>query len=113
VHELALCEALAGRVAEHADGRSVTLVQVRIGHLRQVVPESLSFAWELLTARSELDGARLEIEHVPAVVECSACGAETCLDLPVLLCGTCGASDVELRSGDEFSIRAIELTEVP
>jgi hydrogenase nickel incorporation protein HypA/HybF len=112
MHELALSQALAERVAERAAGRPVTLVQVRIGHLRQVVPESLAFAWELLTEQSELDGARLEIEHVPAVVQCTTCGATTRLDLPVLVCGTCGGSGVELRSGDEFTIRAIELAEV-
>jgi hydrogenase nickel incorporation protein HypA/HybF len=112
VHELALSQALADRVAEHAAGRPVTLVQVRVGHLRQVVPESLAFAWELLTEQTELEGARLEIEHVPAVVECQRCRTTTRLDLPLLLCGTCGGTDVELRSGEEFGIRAIEFREV-
>jgi hydrogenase nickel incorporation protein HypA/HybF len=112
VHELALSQAIAESVAEHAAGRPVTLVQVRVGHLRQVVPESLAFAWELLTENSELDGARLEIEHVPAVVSCRRCGITTRLDLPVLLCGACSGTDLELRSGNEFDIRAIEMTEV-
>jgi len=45
MHELSLCEAIAGVVKNHADGRHVDVVRVRIGALRQVVPESLSFCW--------------------------------------------------------------------
>jgi hydrogenase nickel incorporation protein HypA/HybF len=40
VHELSLCEAIAGVVKPHAGGRHVDVVRVRIGALRQVVPES-------------------------------------------------------------------------
>ena len=43
MHELSLCEAIAGVVKPYADGRHVDIVRVRIGALRQVVPESLSF----------------------------------------------------------------------
>jgi hydrogenase nickel incorporation protein HypA/HybF len=41
VHELSLCEAIVGVVKPYADGRHVDVVRVRIGALRQVVPESL------------------------------------------------------------------------
>jgi hydrogenase nickel incorporation protein HypA/HybF len=112
VHELSLAEAIADTAVRHADGRPVVEVHVRIGHLRQVVPDALTFAWQLLTEGSELDGAVLMVEHVPAVVLCSECGGRTTLDLPVLACATCGATDVDLESGDEFSIAAIDVVEV-
>ena len=74
MHELSLAQAIADTTARYADGRPVAMVRVRIGHLRQVVPDSLQFAWELLTVDSVLDGAGLSIEHVPAVVRCADCG---------------------------------------
>ena len=72
MHELSLCEAIADSVARHADGRPVRRASVRIGYLRQVVPESMSFCWQVLTDGTDLSGCELDIEHVPAVVACGA-----------------------------------------
>jgi hydrogenase nickel incorporation protein HypA/HybF len=112
VQELSLAQAIAETTARHAADRPVAEVHVRIGHLRQVVPDALEFAWTLLVEDSTLDGARLVIEHVPAVVSCSRCRAQTSLDLPVLVCATCGGSDVIVESGDEFTIQSIDVAEV-
>ena len=111
MHELALGQAIADTVERHADGRHVERVLVRIGHLRQVVPDSLQFSWQLLVEGTDLDGCALEIEHVPAVVECRACATTTTLELPVLACAACGGIDVELRSGEEFLIIAIDVVQ--
>jgi len=112
VHELSLAQAIADTTVRYADGRPVAEVRVRIGHLRQVVPDALQFAWELLTAESDLEGAVLIIEHIPAVVHCEVCDARSSLDLPVLACGACGATNVVLETGDEFTIQTIDVAEV-
>lgn len=109
MHELSLCQAICESVARYADGRDVRRVDVRIGHMRQVVPESLHLAWELLTEHTNLGGCELVIEHVPAVVRCEICGADTTLDWPVLMCGACERTDVALRSGEELDIVSIEV----
>jgi hydrogenase nickel incorporation protein HypA/HybF len=111
VHELSLCEAIVDTVARYADARPVRRVNVRIGYLRQVVPDALQFSWELLTEGRDLAGSELVIEHVPAVVVCTSCGAETTLDWPILVCATCGTHDVQLVSGEEFMIESIDLAE--
>ena len=111
MHELSLCEAIAATVSKHAGGRAVSEVAVRIGHLRQVVPDALTFSWEVLTAGTGLAGSQLVIEQVPAVVRCDACGAETTLDLPILMCGSCEGAQVTLLSGEEFQIVSLEVSE--
>ena len=108
MHELALCEAIVDTVRRHADGRRVGRVEVRIGHFRQVVPDSLQFSWELLTEGSELAGCELVIDHVPAVICCDGCGGLTELDAPIMLCERCDSSDVTLVSGQEFLISSID-----
>ncbi len=108
MHELALCQAIVDTVTQHAVGHRVDRVAVRIGHFRQVVPASLEFSWELLTDGSDLADAALDIEYVPAVVECRVCGRPTRLDFPILLCGYCESSDVTLVSGEEFLIVSID-----
>jgi hydrogenase nickel incorporation protein HypA/HybF len=112
LHELSLCQAIAESVTRHADGRPVTRVSVRVGHLRQVVPDSMLFSWEMLTSGSDLEGCVLDIEHVPATIECNRCQATTTLDMAILLCGACGDSDVTVRSGEELLVVSLELAEV-
>ena len=113
MHELSLCEAIADTVRRRAEGRPVLRASVRIGHLRQVVPSSMSFCWEVLTDGTDLAGCELDIDHVPAVAFCPGCGERTTLDLPVLACASCGTSDVMLESGEELMLVSIELTGVP
>jgi hydrogenase nickel incorporation protein HypA/HybF len=108
MHELALCQAIMGSVTRYAGDAPVDRVTVRIGHFRQVVPDSLLFSWGLLTAGTDLDGCGLVIDHVPAVVDCHACGRRTTLGAPILLCQSCDSSDVALVSGEEFLISSIE-----
>ena len=95
MHELSLCQAIAESVTRHADGRPVSRVAVRIGHLRQVVPDSLVFSWEMLTSGTALDGSELDVEYVPVTVECNHCHAITALDEPIMLCRACGGDDVD------------------
>ena len=96
---------------KRANGRPVTRVTVRIGHLRQVVPDALQFGWEMLTDDTDLKGCQLVIEQIPAIVECPGCQAKTTLDMPILACGSCGSFDVTLLSGEEFLLVSMEVTE--
>jgi hydrogenase nickel incorporation protein HypA/HybF len=111
VHELSLCEAIMQKALAHADGHRVEAVTVRIGHLRQVVPDALQFSWQVVTDSSELKGAELVIEQVPAVVECTDCGQRTTLDMPILACSSCESFEVKLVSGDEFLVVSMDLGE--
>lgn len=111
MHELSIAQAILHTVEQRAGGRSVRRVDVRIGHLRQVVPDSLAFAWEMVTTDTLHEGCVLEIEHVPAVVRCRACAADTTLDWPILVCGACEGHDVELVSGEEFQLVSLDVEE--
>ena len=111
MHELSIADAVRAIAERHADGRRVTRVELRIGHLRQVVPASLEFAWELVTKGTTLDGAELAIEYVPATTICDRCDAATLLVAVPPLCGACGSLDVEVRGGDELLVDALELEE--
>src|SRR5262245_34795462 len=111
MHELSLCQAIAENVDRRAGGRRVRRVEVRIGHLRQVVPDSLQFACEALTQRTALAGAGRVVEHIAAAVRCSACGSETTVDGPVVACGVCESLDGDLCRGDELELAWFEVVE--
>ena len=109
MHELSICTSIAAIAGEHAGGRVVEEVHVDIGHLRQVVPETLEFSWELVVDGTPLAGSRLVVNHVPATLECRSCATSTTIDAPVFRCG-CGSTDVEVTSGDELLVRSLELS---
>jgi hydrogenase nickel incorporation protein HypA/HybF len=109
MHEIAVCEAIAGTVRDRAGDRSPASVRVRIGYLRQVVPDSLVFSWQMVTAGSDLEGCALVVDYIPAVVLCAACGTRTTLDCPVLMCGSCDGVEVELVNGNEFDLASFDV----
>jgi hydrogenase nickel incorporation protein HypA/HybF len=111
MHELSIAEAVARIAIDHAGGRRVARVELRIGHLRQVVPSALEFAFGLVATGTSLEGAELVIEEVPAAGVCRRCGVETVLAAFPLLCAACGSADLELLRGEELSVDALELEE--
>jgi hydrogenase nickel incorporation protein HypA/HybF len=111
MHELSIAESVVEIVSRHAAGRRVERVELRIGHLRQVVPSALEFAFELLASGTCIEGAQLQIEDVPATGRCRACEVETTMrDFP-LQCSGCGGLDLELLAGEELMVDALELAE--
>jgi len=109
VHELSISNAIAKLVLEHADGREVASVQVRVGALRQIVPDSLAFCWTMVRRQPLLEHSQLEIEQVPGVLDCGDCGARSTLTEFILRCPACGNGLVAVISGDEFLVTSIEL----
>jgi len=111
MHELSLAEAVVEVATRHARGRRVRTVELRVGALRQVVPSALTFAFELLSNGTVLEGAELAIEEVPARGRCRACRAETTVRSFPLQCAACGGFDLEVIAGEELLVDALELDE--
>jgi hydrogenase nickel incorporation protein HypA/HybF len=109
MHELAIADAVIGIASHHAAGRPVRTVFVKVGHLRQVVPAALLFSFELASAGTPVEGARLAIEHVPAAGLCRSCGVEGALEAFPLACRTCGSLDVAVTRGEELQVDSLEL----
>jgi hydrogenase nickel incorporation protein HypA/HybF len=111
MHELSLAESVVRIACRHAAGRRITAVEIRVGHLRQVVPDALAFAFELVAQGTEAEGAELVTVEVPAAGRCRACGCESELPGFPLRCSACGGLDLELLRGEELLVDALELEE--
>jgi hydrogenase nickel incorporation protein HypA/HybF len=110
VHELSICGSIADIVTRRADGRAVKVINVRAGQLRQIVPETLVYCWELVSADTPLAGSRISVESVPVRIRCRSCGHVTDVGaLPVFACEDCAGFDAEIVSGEEFLITSLEL----
>lgn len=111
MHELAyatsLIRALESAAGERGIGR-ISRVEVVVGELAGVVPESLEFAFETL-ARGRggiLEGARLCIERRPALGRCRGCGAAFEAVACRFRCPFCGEAGPHIVQGDEFRLVA-------
>jgi hydrogenase nickel incorporation protein HypA/HybF len=111
VHELAIAGHVVEIAARHADGRRVTKVYLKVGHLRQVVPSALSFSFDLVAQGTSVEAAELVLEEVPAAGLCRKCGAESRLKTFPLLCGACGGSGLEITQGEELYVESLEMEE--
>lgn len=111
MHELSLSSAIVNTVAKHAHGRRVTVVNLRVGRLRQVIPDTLEFYFEFVARDSVCEGARLVQEVIPARLRCRGCEHEWAIEIPAFRCPACAGSDVEVASGDEFEVESIEVEE--
>ncbi len=110
MHELSLCEAIAGVVRPHAAGRHVDVVRVQVGALRQVVPESLEFCWTVIREYEDMPDARLELEFVTAEVQCRGCGQRSPIESRwSVCCPQCGSGDVDVVAGNEFQVTSLDV----
>jgi hydrogenase nickel incorporation protein HypA/HybF len=112
VHELSVAQAVVDIAARHAGGRPVKVIELKVGHLRQVVPSALEFAFELVAQGTVLEGAELRMEEVAARGACRTCRADTPLPEFPLCCRSCGGFDVEVTHGEELLVDALELDEL-
>jgi hydrogenase nickel incorporation protein HypA/HybF len=112
MHELAIADSIVRIACDHARGRRVAKVEVKVGYLRQVVPDALAFAFSLVAEGTAAEGAELELEHVPPAGRCRACGAESELDGFPLACARCASLDLELLRGEELLVDSLELEEM-
>jgi hydrogenase nickel incorporation protein HypA/HybF len=109
MHEVSFAGAIVAVAERHADGRRVAQVDVKVGRLRQVVPDALRFAFELVAAGTPVEGAELVVDEVPVTIACRTCAAESRLSEFPFACPRCGGVDVDVLSGDELLVDSLEL----
>ncbi len=113
MHELAVCQSLLSeveRVASAHGATGVSRVGIAMGPLSGVEAPLLDRAFSIARIGTLAGEAELEIEEMPIIVWCAACGTATTPASPIaLLCAQCGTWQVDVRSGDELILRQVEL----
>jgi hydrogenase nickel incorporation protein HypA/HybF len=111
VHEMSIAQSLLDIILEESSRHSITQVKqvnLQIGAMAAIVPESLSFCFELLSRDTLVGGASLAIETIPVVARCRDCSINYEVENQVFLCPQCGMPSLELISGRELSVVSIE-----
>lgn len=97
-------------VTEAVPGRRVRSVTLHVGVASGVVPEALTFAWDVATEGTALAGSRLDVVRVPLTLVCRDCGATgEAVDPLRVRCPACVGRAVEVVSGRELQIATVEV----
>jgi hydrogenase nickel incorporation protein HypA/HybF len=109
MHELSVATAILNTALRHSADRRVSLVSVRVGRMRQVVPGSLSFYFDIVARDTPCEGATLELDEIDTRLQCRECGRGWSPEIPAFRCPGCGSARVEVVAGEELEVDFIEV----
>jgi len=113
VHELSIVQAIVEQVEKEVEssGHSgrVTRLELVIGRLSGVCPDSIRFAFQLLAPGTILEAAEIAIDEPKAACACRVCGARSEIEELSAACPACGSRDVTIEGGQELLLQSIEL----
>ena len=111
MHEMSIASQLLQQVLSSLTGHDVTRVdevEVKIGLLRQIVPEALQTAWEAVAEGSAAQGAVLKIVEVAPTAKCCLCGRTFDVTVDDFTCGQCEAADIEIVAGNDIDLLVVQ-----
>jgi hydrogenase nickel incorporation protein HypA/HybF len=112
MHEMSIAQSLVDILQEEmATHGAATLRSVRlsIGEMSAIVPESLSFCFEIIVQGTPLEGAKLLMDRIPLKGHCPSCEKIFEIKDFVFVCPACGNTAIETIEGQELSIVEMEV----
>jgi len=113
MHELALADDLIRTVKHQLDREGITErvlgLRLLIGPFSCVNPDSLRFAFSLLSSGTAMSGAALEFEKQPLILSCRRCGKTIECDDFLEQCPHCGAGEVFFDGERAVRLDSIEV----
>ena len=112
MHEMSIAQSLVEIIREEMkknDAKILRSVRLHIGQLTAIVPESLSFCFEVMTAGTDLEGAKLIMEIIPLMGYCVNCKKEFPIENYAFECPFCRSTEIKTISGQELSIVELEV----
>jgi len=110
MHELS---AIAGvlktieKVMREQNLTEVDTIVLQVGEFSGIVPSYIEEYFPTAVARTRFENARLELETIPGIARCNACGAEFNAIKYGFKCPDCQGKDMTPLSGREFLIKEI------
>jgi len=96
-------------VPKEAKGAVIKQINLEIGKLSAIMPESLMFCFDVASKETAVAGATLNIEVIPVMAKCKDCGAKWEITGPTFVCQACESGSIDILSGREMDIKSIEI----
>jgi len=115
MHEMGIAmqivEIAAASIPKSVENVQVERVNIKVGKLSAIVPESLRFCFDIVAKDTPISGAELMIEEVSVVARCNECSTEWTITGPVFTCIKCNSGSIQILSGRELDIVSIEIAD--
>ena len=121
MHEFSIASSLVESVlylANKQGSSRVLEVHLRIGRLRALSVEQVTFSYDILTKGTILEGSKLLVEEAAGSVRCGLCRYEKEFDprndpsyhfgVPQLICSHCGGP-LTVKGGDDCVITKVRM----
>jgi hydrogenase nickel incorporation protein HypA/HybF len=112
VHEMSIAQSLIDILREEMlthNAKTLRSVRLNIGQMSAIVPDALSFCFQIITGGTELEGARLIMDIIPLMGYCNECEKEFEIKDYAFLCPSCGSTKINTIGGQDLSIVEIEV----
>ncbi len=110
MHEMSIAQSLVALLQEEmekAGARTLRSVRLEIGQMSAIVPDALSFGFQVVTADTDLEGAELIMDVVPLRGSCRECGGSFDIEDYAFECPLCGGREIDTLSGQELAVKEI------
>ena len=96
--------------AEQHGGHRITAINLVIGDLASIVDDSVQFYFDVLSAGTLAEGAKLNFKREAANARCLECGHTYTVTPPLdPFCPQCDSAFLQISGGKEFYIDSIEV----
>lgn len=110
MHEMTIAVELVRQLEALADEHDLEAVEaftVETGVMRQVVPEALRTAFEIVAEGTRAEGAAMTLNVAPAVAECRQCHCRFEPAVDSFVCPQCRHADVSIAEGNDILLRSV------
>jgi hydrogenase nickel incorporation protein HypA/HybF len=115
MHELPITESILKIVLASAaknSVRQVMAIHLQVGRLSDLADEWIQRYFDYLSKGTVAEGAKLNIERMPILLQCNACTKSYEVEITNIgdaACPNCGQKNGKLISGREYHIKNMEV----
>jgi hydrogenase nickel incorporation protein HypA/HybF len=112
MHEMSIAQNILEIVNEYMrreNGAKLLEVAVEIGELVAVVPDSLSFCYDVLVEETPYKDSKLVINILPLSARCNECQHVFKVEEYSFICPHCHSIDICVEKGQELRISHLEV----
>ena len=112
MHEMSIAQGIIDIVRQEMkryDASVLKSVRLSVGAMSAVVPEALSFCFNVIVSGTELEGAKLIYDAVPLIGLCELCSRQFEIENFLFECPYCKATKIKTVSGRELTIVEMEI----
>jgi hydrogenase nickel incorporation protein HypA/HybF len=112
MHEMSIAQNMVDIIEDEMrrhNAKVLRSIHVNVGRFSSIVPDALSFCFEIMTKDTHLDGAKLFIDVIPLMGRCRSCKSQFEIIDYSFFCPFCGGLKIDTISGQDLTVVEIEV----